>query len=138
MAAAENVHATLIGSWVIQEYNVTATLISIYSNNLNSSEQITANIIDTGVGNVHPIYSNEPEERLSRPRMRRINDEVYPGFRPYFYLACIILFGTMFLVFYDVGSKLLHDRHLKRIQNASKSRNIGIKNNGDVEALIYG
>lgn len=145
---AENIRATLIGSWVVQEYNITATLISIYADNVNSSEHITAKISDTSIGNVHYIHSNEkqvisvnrPVDRFTNlqttlPQIRR-SDEVYPGFRKYFYLACIILFGTMFVVFYDVGSKLLQDRHLKRRMIAVKSRNNDIQKSGDAERCL--
>lgn len=85
------------------------------------------------------IPVNRPVERIGDPQNNspqiRQSDEVYPGFRKYFYLACIILFGTMFVVFYDVGSKLLHDRHLKRRLKPSQNNN-NIQLRGDVELLI--
>lgn len=48
-----------------------------------------------------------PEE-LVRP------DSVYPGFRPYFHVACLIFFGVLIIVIYDVSRQLLIERKIQR------------------------
>lgn len=49
------------------------------------------------------------------------SNQVYPGFQPYFQIACVILFGTMFVVFFDVARQLLSGRS-KKYQNLNSNR----------------
>lgn len=54
-------------------------------------------------------YLASPDELL---QSNRINT-VYPEFRPYFHLACLILFGTIFIIMADVARQLINDRKVR-------------------------
>lgn len=60
--------------------------------------------------------------KITNIRRMWTENKVYPGFLPYFYVACVILFGTLIIVFCDVARKLMDDRTKRRIK-ASYSKN---------------
>lgn len=39
---------------------------------------------------------------------------VYPGFRTWFYLACALLFGVLFIALYDIVRTVMRERRMKR------------------------
>lgn len=53
-------------------------------------------------------YLASPDELLQRQRI----NTVYPEFRPYFHLACLILFGTVFIIAADIARQLINDRKI--------------------------
>lgn len=55
----------------------------------------------------------EPEYDAIIVQTPRRPDSVYPGFRPYFHWACLIVFGAIAIVAIDIGRQLLNDRKIR-------------------------
>lgn len=70
--------------------------------------------------NITRLYPGENKQRITIPTLvnddayvptveqfyNQVDDTVYPGFRPYFHLACLIFFGFLIIVLFDVSRKL--------------------------------
>lgn len=98
---------------------------------------IAPKIMDKSIAAVHLEYRRHNDDRLAtiyNPQSTNSQPQtggvVYPGFRPYFQLACVILFGVIFVVFCDVGKKLLNDYMLRTKPSITPIHN------GDIERLI--
>lgn len=59
-----------------------------------------------------PILEESAEYEAIFQRPPR-SDSVYPGFRPYFHWACLIVFGAIAVVAIDIGRQLLNDRKIR-------------------------
>lgn len=53
-------------------------------------------------------YLATPDELMQRKRV----NTVYPEFRPYFHLACLVLFGTIIVISVDIARQLINDRRV--------------------------
>jgi len=121
---------SLNGTFGLHEYDIEGKIISIFGLNadgstIEESHLISARVVSSETFDIKDTYhledctatttkENIPSTTEELPiAIPRVDGPVYPGFKKFFYVALVLVFGTFFIALIDVVRKLRKERKAK-------------------------